>query len=377
MDINEYVKQLETLVNIDSGSYNQDGVSKVADLLSRWYSDIGWIVKRHHLSDEVGPVLEIVNHEADHYDVMFIGHMDTVFPDGTAKERPFKTDGDLCFGPGVEDMKNGDLAMLHIAKNLPEDVNAGLNICMVHNPDEEISSQYSKDLLKQIGSRCSRIFVMESSQNNGSGHVFERKGKSNFVIDFYGIAAHAGYIFEHENASAVEEMGHFICELAKLKDKEKQTSINIGIAQGGNVVNQVADHARIELEARYNSLEEKNRIYDSVNALIENPYVKGCKALISKYYDTDPWIQSEEGWRYIARVKRLANEMGMEFEERKRGGLSDANHLSQVCPIIMDGMGPFGSNAHSEKEYMSLSSVKPCVELFIRILEDLKMEVTR
>ena len=372
MDINEYVKQLETLVNIDSGSHNPEGVGKVADCLSRWYSEIGWIVKRHHISDEVGPVLEIANREADHYDAMFIGHMDTVFPDGTVEKRPFARIDDLCFGPGVEDMKNGDLAMLHIAKNLPEDVYASINICMVHNPDEEISSQYSKELLKEIGKKCSRIFVMESSQNNGSGHVFERKGKSNFTIDFYGISAHAGYIFEHENASAVEEMGHFINEVAKLKDKEKQTSVNIGIANGGNVVNQVADHARIEFEARYNSLEEKKRIYESVNALVEKPYVKGCRSVISNYYETDPWIQSEQGWEYIARVKKIANEMDMEFEERKRGGLSDANHLAEVCPIIIDGMGPFGSNAHSEKEYMSLSSVEPCVDLFLKILEDLK-----
>ena len=372
MDINEYVKQLETLVNIDSGSHNPEGVSKVADHLSSWYSDIGWIVKRHHIADEVGPLLEIVNCEAEHYDVMFIGHMDTVFPDGTVQKRPFTRNEDLCYGPGVEDMKNGDLAMLHIAKNLPEDVNRSLNICMVHNPDEEISSKYSKKLLKEIGRKCSRIFVMESSQNNGSGHVFQRKGKSNFTIDFYGIAAHAGYIFEHENASAIEEMGHFICEVAKLKDEEKQTSVNIGIANAGNVVNQVADYARIEFEARYNSIDEKKRIYESVNALAKKPFVKGCKTVISNYYETDPWVQSEEGWEYIRRVKKIAEDMGMKFEERKRGGLSDANHLAEVCPIIMDGMGPFGSNAHSEKEYMSLSSVEPCIRLFLAILEDLK-----
>ena len=179
-------------------------------------------------------------------------------------------------------------------------------------------------------------------------------------------------MFETRNASAIEEMGHFITEVSKLKDEEKKTSVNIGIAKGGNVVNQVADKARIEFEARYNTIEEKNRIYQSVKNLIENPYVEGCKAVIYKYYETDPWVQSEEGYRYIDHVKKIAEDMGIRFEEKKRGGLSDANHLASVCPIILDGMGPFGGYAHSEKEYMSLSSVKPCVELFIKILEDLK-----
>ena len=372
MDINEYVKQLETLVNIDCGSYNPEGITKVADHLSKWYEEIGWIVKRHELNDKTGPVLEIMNHQADHYDAMFIGHMDTVFPDGTVEKRPFTRDGDICYGPGVEDMKSGDLAMLHIAKDLPEDINEKLNICMVYNPDEEISSIHSKEVLKQIGSRSDRIFVMESSQNNGAAHVFERKGKSNFTIDFYGIAGHAGYIFDVKNASAIEEMGYFITKVAELKDKDKLTSINIGIAKGGNAVNQVADHASIQFESRYDTVEEKKRVYDTVRSLIENPHVEGCKAVLSNYYETDPWMQSEKGLEYIKRVTEIAEDNGIKFEGKKRGGLSDANHLAQVCDIILDGMGPFGANAHGEKEYMTLSSVEPCVRLFIKILEDIK-----
>jgi glutamate carboxypeptidase len=33
--------------------------------------------------------------------IVMMGHPDTVFPDGTAAQRPFRIDGDQAFGPGV------------------------------------------------------------------------------------------------------------------------------------------------------------------------------------------------------------------------------------------------------------------------------------
>ena len=91
-DLEEYLKQMETLVNIDCGSHDPEGINKVADYLEQWYREIGWTVKRHDLGPETGNLLEISNRPADHYDAMFVGHMDTVFPAGTCAERPFRTD---------------------------------------------------------------------------------------------------------------------------------------------------------------------------------------------------------------------------------------------------------------------------------------------
>ena len=373
MNLNEYLKQLEILVNIDCGSYNFEGIRKVADYLIDWYKEIGWYIKIHEIKDQA-PVLEISNHpDCDYYDAMFIGHMDTVFPDGTVSQRPFKRIGDICYGPGVEDMKNGDLAMLHIAKNIKEDTNEKLNICMCYNPDEEIGSRYSKDILKSIGGKAKRIFVMESSQDDGKAHVFNRKGKINYVISFQGIGAHAGYMFEVDNASAIEEMGRYIVELSKLKDKEKQTSVNVGIVKGGSAVNTVADYAYLEVEIRYQFEQEKDRIIKTIENMINGkPSIENVKVNIDSFSLTNVWNQSEEGLRYIEHVKQIAENMGLDFYERRRGGLSDGNHLSEVCPIILDGMGPSGGYAHSEKEYMNILTVEPCVELFERILDDLK-----
>ena len=70
--------------------------------------------------------------------------------------------------------------------------------------------------------------------------------------------------------------------------------------------------------------------------------------------------------------KRVAEELGILFQEKDRGGLSDANHLAQCGDVVvLDGMGPHGANDHSEKEYGYIGSVEPCVRLLVRVLQDL------
>lgn len=370
MNIENYLKQLETLVNIDCGSYNTSGIRQVSEYLSNWYEDINWYVKKHELEED-RVLLEISNHEnCDHYDAMFLGHMDTVFPNGTVALRPFKRQEDKCFGPGVEDMKSGVLAMLHIAMNLPAKINDKLNICMCYNPDEEIGSKYSSDLLKTIASKADRVFVMESAQENG-GHVFNRKGRTNYKLEFKGISCHAGFIFDVENASAIEELGKWINDLSKLKNKEKETTLNIGIISGGTSVNTVADKAYMELETRYYLEEERIRVTSYIENLIKNPFNDKVKINIIEKSEKKSWKQTKQGLEYIEHLKQIADKMNIPFNEKKRGGLSDANIIAEVCPIILDGMGPFGAYAHSEKEYMTISSVKPCVDFFIEVLNDL------
>lgn len=372
MDIDKYLMQLEKLVNIDCGSHNPEGIKKVLDYLVEWYTEINWNIKMHDTNNDRYKVLEIYNHDDTHYDVMFIGHMDTVFPDGTAEKRPFKKEGDICYGPGVADMKNGVLAMLHIAENMDKDTFDKLNICMCYNPDEEIGSRYSKEVLDEIGSKADKIFVMESSSDHGKGHVFNRKGKINYVLDFQGIEAHAGYMFETKNASAINKMAQYILELDALKDKDKQTSVNVGVVKGGTTVNTIAKNAYLEVEIRFKQLSEKDRVVNRIEALLnDEDFNEDVKVTVRDYSYSPVWNQSKEGLGYIKHVENIAKKMNLEFYEKPRGGLSDANHLSQVCPIILDGMGPFGTYSHSEKENMVISSVEPSVELIMNILKDL------
>lgn len=371
VDREEYLEQLKALVNIESGSYNAAGINQVADQLEAWYRELGWHIRRHDLGPETGNLLEISNRPAEHYDVMFVGHMDTVFPDGTVARRPFSTDGVNAYGPGVGDMKNGDVAMLQVAKHLSPAALEKLNICMAYNPDEEIGSIYSREKLDEIGRRSDFVYVMESCGDHNC-HCFARKGRMHYVLRFHGQAAHAGFMFERENASAVLEMGHYIVALMGLASREEDTTVNVGVAKGGTAANVVADFAEIWVEMRYKKDSERERLSREVEKLLHAaPFVPGVTVEVVRHESMPAWAKSPASLEHIAHMETVAGKLGIEFAQKDRGGLSDANHLSQTGGICGDGLGPHGALDHSEKEYSVIDTIQPCVQLLCAVLEDL------
>ena len=205
-NLEAYLKDVEHLVNIDSGSHNVAGITTVADFFSERFEALGWNVKRHIFRDDLGPTLEMRNGDFEHIDVLMIGHMDTVFPDGTAAERPFKIEDGKAYGPGAGDMKNGLVTMYYAAKELTELGGLGLNVCIVMNGDEEISSQGSKGLLTELAKKSSACFVYESGRSGGK-LVNKRKGLAKYVVEFTGKPAHAG-VAPQDGASAIHEMAY-------------------------------------------------------------------------------------------------------------------------------------------------------------------------
>ena len=376
MDLNLYLKQLETLVNIDSGSRNTAGVNKVADEIESWYRGIGWHVINHGVGPEAGRLMEICNRPADHYDVMFVGHMDTVFPDGTAAQRPFHMDEENVYGPGVGDMKNGDTAMFHVALNTDPAVLDKLNICMLYNPDEEIGSRYSREKMDEIGKKADYIIVMESAGNKGTRHCFARKGSMGYELEFHGQAAHAGFMFSVENASAILEMGHYIVELMGLASREEDTTVNVGVVSGGTANNVVADFAKLSVEMRFKKESERIRLEQAVDKMVNGePFVKGVRTEVVKHRSSPPMMKSEKTAAFVKRLQAMADELQIHFEEKDRGGLSDANHLSRCGDaVILDGMGPHGALDHSEKEYGYYPSAVDCVRLLCRMLEEISKD---
>ena len=371
MDVKEYLKQLEDLVNIDCGSHNAEGITKVADYLEALYRNLGWNIVRHDLGPKTGPLLEISNHKSDHYDVMMIGHMDTVFPDGTVAERPFRSDGVKAYGPGVADMKNGCLAMYHVAKNADPKVLDSLDICMVYNPDEEIGSVYSRDAVDEIARRTDYVYVMESCGPGEGTHCIARKGSLGYEFEFEGIAGHAGYIFDRPNASAILEMAHYTVELMGLISRERNTTVNVGVIEGGTAANVVPDYAKLAVEMRMFTQDERQRVMARVEELMAKPFVEGVKVRITKHRSSPPFERTERAERYIEHVSQIAAAKGIPFSDKDRGGLSDANHIAACDVICVDAMGPLGGDDHGIYEYTVIDSVVYCVDLICAMLEDL------
>ena len=105
----KYLRDLEMLVNIDSSQDSPEGIREVATFFNREFMLMGWKTSMVDVG-AVAPCFVAVNREAEHYDIFLTGHMDTVFPKGTAAQRPFSIDGNIAKGPGVCDMKHGLLS---------------------------------------------------------------------------------------------------------------------------------------------------------------------------------------------------------------------------------------------------------------------------
>ena len=359
--VETYLEELETLVNIDSGYGAPDGATKVGLLLAEPLVKQGWLLERHRPSSEYGEVIVLKNREAERYDVLMVGHTDTVFPAGEALKRPFTRDEKRAYGVGVIDMKQGCLAMVHILKNLPKPVLDELNIAVVFNPDEETGSPVSKEMTDEIARRCEYGMVFEAASTAGP-RCIQRKGMMRLSMEFHGKAGHAGYAFENGGISAVNEMAYWITELVKLHRAETGTSINAGVARGGQAVNIIPDFAELQLDIRYERMDEMEKVEAVLAVLEDHARAAGLRLVEKKRSKTPPMEPTEKTYVLCELAKEVCSQLGQTFAVRKRGGLSDGNHISACGCATIDGLGPTGDFDHSEDEYLELSTIEPNID---------------
>ncbi|MGL5950779.1 MAG: M20 family metallopeptidase [Cetobacterium sp.] len=360
MDLNNYLKNLETLVNVDCGSNTPDGLKVVTKFFEELYSD--WIVKYHELNKN-NPVLVIKNRDVENFDFLFIGQNDTVFPEGTVAKRPFKIDGDIAMGPGVYDMKSGLLSMYEVAKEFKD---SKLNICIIINTDEEISSLISRDLITEIGKKTKYALVFEPARKNGN-MVSERKGLVKYEITFKGKAAHAG-IAPQNGINAIVEASRWVLEISKLHNLEIGNSINVGIINGGFGVNTVPDKAFIKFEGRSHDIKHFDNIEKVLNNLNSNPYVDGIEIEIKEIGHRPPLVLNELSKVLLNKFDIAKAELGVKADWEKTGGGSDANFLGVLGVGVLDGVGPIGGNSHEESEYLLISSIENRIEIIKKVL---------
>ena len=370
MDLNTYLSELEYLTNIDSCSDDPEGLKKVADFFSVRFKEMGWNVQEYNSAPNGGTCLICTNREADHYDLMLVGHIDTVFPKGTCAEWPFRVEGNIAYGPGVSDMKNGVLSMYYLMKELPAEINEKLNIVVVFNPDEETGSFFSEPLYRPYAQKCDYAFIYESG---GSDTTLcnQRKGCVGFVAEFIGKAGHCGFVFTNGAKSAVSEMAKWIVALDELQSEERDTTVNAGVAKGGTKVNVVADHALLEVSVRLSNPDEVKRVEATIEKLKAGAEERGIKVNMLKYRVSPPLNPTEEGKKYFEHITRLCKEHGMDLKFKARGGMSDANRIAPHGPICLDGLGSVGDDCHSRDENMYIDTVLPYYDLSRLLIKDL------
>ena len=370
ISLDTYRQELESLVSIDSGTTDIAGVTQMASTMAEQYRRLGWHVEQADLGPAVGPGVMATNKPgAAHYDVLLVGHLDTVFPHGTVAARPFSVEEGVARGPGVADMKSGLLSMLYALRHLDAATLERLAICVVLNPDEEMSSVHSHAWIGTYAKRSDCVLVFEGARADGS-LVNARKGVGIYEIEIKGVAAHAGN--DHpKGRSAVDELAHWILALSPLTDYTAGTTVNVGIVKGGTASNVVPETAYAKVDIRFWKTSEFERVEQQLLQMQQTPFTPDVRVEL-KRSSFKPAMELSAGSEALMRVvEAAAAAVGETIGWVSVGGGSDANYTSALGVPSLDGFGAIGGNYHGEKEFLMLDSVIPRIRLVQEVLRRL------
>ncbi|MFD1737486.1 M20 family metallopeptidase [Bacillus salitolerans] len=351
----EMLKMIEKLVNIDSGSYYKQGVDQIGQILKDSYEQLGYQVKVDN-QNKLGNHLIIQYAEAKEPQILVLAHMDTVFPEGTAKERSFRIEGNRAYGPGVIDMKSSLVTLLFAIKALQHNGDQSFkNVKIMINSDEEIGSLTSRKLIEREAVSTQYALVMEPARKDGS-LVSSRRGKGNYTIIVEGKAAHSG-IEPEKGRSAIEELAHKIIQLHELTDHDKGISVNVGLIEGGSSANTVSDHAEAQIDVRISEMEQAEIIEEKLEEICSTTDVSGTRVSLEGEINRPPMEKNKKTNALLRIIQDVGDEIGVEIEDTATGGGSDASFTSALGIATIDGLGPVGGNAHSDKEYLEIPSL--------------------
>jgi glutamate carboxypeptidase len=297
--------------------------------------------------------------------ILLLCHMDTVFPLGTLSRMPYREGDGKIFGPGTLDMKAGiviSLAAIEQARL------AGMSrpVTLFCTSDEETGSHTSRQHIERLAKESELVLVLESALPDGSLKTW-RKGVGEFRVTTKGRAAHAGG--DHEKGrNAIEEMAHQVIAVQKLTDYSKQTTLNVGVIQGGTVSNVVPEHASIQVDVRVMQPGEWERLEEEVKKL--QPILDGTSIEVSGGLNRPPMPFDETMKATFERAKSIAGQVGIEVKAGGTGGSSDANFVAPLGIPVMDGLGAVGEGYHSEREFIVADSLEQRVKLVSALLQN-------
>jgi glutamate carboxypeptidase len=367
----EMIAMLEELVNQDSGSSYKEGVNAIGAKMGAAFEGLGLNVEVVE-QEKNGNHLVIKTKPNEKGGVLILGHMDTVFPKGTAAERPFTIKGDRAYGPGVSDMKAGLIAIYWALKAIYE---LGLDkdappLTIILNSDEERGSLSSRPLIEREGKEANYVLVAEPARANGAV-VTARKGVGHFVLTSKGKAVHAGA--EPENGiNAIVDLAAAVLEIHQLNDFAKGTTFNSGVIQGGTASNVVPDYAAVEIDIRAELMEEAERAVESLQLQAKKQFISGAERTLTGEINRPPMEKLELSQELYQLACQLAEKIGFDLPEAMSGGGSDGNFTAALGIATLDGLGPVGGGFHSANEYLELTSIVPRTTLLAGLMLSLQ-----
>lgn len=364
-----YLADLEHLVGIDSGSYDKAGCNRVNDWLEQRLSGLGFDVWRFPQADTGDHLLaRIHGHGAGSARILLLGHSDTVYPPGTAAQRPLKQVGDRLVGPGACDMKAGLLAGVYASKALQaagfEDFATLTLLCVA---DEELDERTSISLIRETMSDADAVLTLEAARENGD-IVSARKGNVVLRVEAHGRSAHAG-VEPEKGRNAISGLLRRLLQVEALAHGSPDVTVNIGLIAGGTLPNVVPAAARASLDIRAYEQPDLDRALAAIQSIFARPAADGIRFTLQHRLASPPMPRSEAVAQLEALAIRAAADLGFALRGVSTGGAADSAYAAQAGLPVLDGLGPIGGLDHGPDEYILKSSIAPRTALLAELIK--------
>jgi len=354
---------------VNSGSRNLGGLERMADLLADAFAALPGVLRLQEPAavdavDSAGKSIKLKHGRHLHLTVrptaplqlLFTGHMDTVFaPDHPFQQTRWLEDGVLN-GPGVADMKGGIAVMLAALKAVersPAGDRIGYEV--VINSDEEVGSLASAPLLAQAARGKRAALTYEPAALPDGTLAGARPGSGNFGIIVRGRSAHAGRNPE-DGRNALLAAADLALRLDALK--RDGLSVNPSRIEGGSPSNVVPDLAilRVNLRPRTPDIEAlaKGQIEEIVAAVSAEREVQ---IELNGGFGRPPKPLTKDAEALFNLVKQAGADLGQAIAWQPSGGVCDGNNIAACGVPVVDTMGVRGGKIHSMEEFLITDSL--------------------
>jgi glutamate carboxypeptidase len=297
--------------------------------------------------------------------ILVLGHMDTVYAQGTLCTMPWRVSRGRAFGPGAFDMKGGLVIALFAADALrTAALRPSRRIVFLWTSDEETGSATSRAIIEREARRSQAVLVLEPAGGPDGRLKTRRKGIGTAELIVTGRATHAG-LDPQGGINAVHELALQIARIAKFNDPRCGTTISPTQIEGGTRSNVIPADARLVLDLRAASLADMRKLEQRLRAL--RPILPGAKLEVRGGFSRPPLERSASA-ALFARARESARALGLSIGEIAAGGGSDGNFTAALGVPTLDGLGAVGDAPHSPNEHVIVSALPERAALLALLL---------
>lgn len=345
----DMLADLETFVTRETPSTDKELLDEFAGFLARYAADMSGGIAEMVPSEHSGNhVILRVSGSGSGEPVLLMGHYDTVWPVGSLRQMPFAVKDGVARGPGIFDMKSGLIQGLWALRALKETQNDHPPVTFILNSDEELGSPESRRLIAKEATHSRFALVLEPSFDGALKTA--RKGVGHYIIRIQGRAAHAG-LNPQAGISAIDELARVVEALHAQTDFQSGTTVNVGTIDGGTRYNVVAAQARAEVDVRFQTPAERDRIDGFIHGL--RPHHPDAVIQVEGGVLWPPLQATAASLSLFDKAHRIGKDLGgLDLGHVSVGGASDGNTCGAAGIPVLDGLGAVGGGAHAITEHV-------------------------